>query len=634
MLAIIIILFPAAVMVMWHRYLIGKNIVNVFVEYIGAVLLINCMLMLAAYVIGGSVHSIAAIINAHVRYALIYLMLSMIMAIGIPWICNDICRHAVTRMSSAAFKDNCYANKLRPEGCNKIYAWLYEQWSKNGGFSCIIPVLTAAVCFLCTLLFAGVSDINNTVIIISWICAVATCSLYLIYTRRRLSMKAVVVLLFITGFLLRFNYVLYTDISVNASVRQHDVGTFFENDIGHAAYIEWFFHRWFALIEDPTRGQFYHPPLHHFLAAVWMHIFTRFFSFGAERAVSSIQFLTLFYSSCCMIVMERILSALDIRRTGKLLAFSLIVFHPTFIILSGSINNDILSVLLTLLAIYATIRWYQCPTIKMIMLIAISVGLGMMTKLTAAVVAPPIALVFLIKLIQTRKQERRQMLKCIGQYVFFGCVCIPLGMWYPLWKFIRYNVPLNYVQKLSFEIDQYVGYHSAYERLLDFSYYPFRSPYISWDYYEYNPFVAIIKSSMFGEYDWGNNGTLIFSSRLLLYVNILLIILSILAMIFCVVKKDETLDGALKIFLIFYHTILFVYFVVFCFQYPHTCSMDYRYLVPTCILGAVYIGFMYDRMSEVSCRWSNVAKIIRCCAISGVCLFCILASTVYVIYGI
>lgn len=504
---------------------------------------------------------------------------------------------------------------------------------KNDLFSCIILLLTCLVCFLCALFFTGTTRFNNTSIIIVWICILTIYSVYLRYTKEKLSIKEVIVLLFITGFLLRLNYVLYTNVDVTASVRQHDVGIFFKNNWGHGAYIECFFNKWFALPRDPKFGQFYHPPLHHFLSAVWMHIFTHFFAFSVERAVTSIQYLTLFYSSCCMIVTERILSALDIRGSGKVIAFSLVAFHPTFIILAGSINNDILSILLILLTIYTTIKWYQSPSLKRIILIALSVGLGMMTKLTVAVIAPSIAAVFLIKLIQGWKQK--QSLSYFGQYCAFGCICIPLGMFYPLWKFIYYNVPLNYVHKLSLKSAQYVGFHSIYERLFDFSYYPFQSPYLAWKVYkEYNPLVAVAKTSIFGEYNFGVNNTLIFSSKLLLYVNILLIIISIASVIFFILKKNNVIDKTLKLFFISYNIILFAYYIVFCFQYPHTCSMDYRYIVPTCILGAVYIGFMYNGLSELKGRWSTVAKIIRCCIVCGAGLFCLLASTVYVIYGI
>ena len=59
-----------------------------------------------------------------------------------------------------------------------------------------------------------------------------------------------------------------------------------------------------------------------------------------------------------------------LRRMGLIIAFAIVAFHPTFIILSGSVNNDILSLTFMFGAILNTIVWYREQTLKNIMKIA------------------------------------------------------------------------------------------------------------------------------------------------------------------------------------------------------------------------------------------------------------------------
>jgi len=303
---------------------------------------------------------------------------------------------------------------------------------------------SAILCIVCTMIFDKTQAFNGTPLVITSMLVLIGTAIYL-KINNKLTSQNIILLIFAAGFILRLNYCLYTVVGATTRHRQHDVFDF-GSGTGHAGYIEHFYNNGFELPDfDPTtKSQFYHPPLHHFLAALWMRILT---TFGAsyDRAISSIQFLTLFYSCCVMVVCERILDTLNVFKKSKILALALIAFHPSTLLIAGSINNDGLAFLFMLLSIYTAIRWYKDPTLKNILLIALSIGAGMSTKLSAALVAPPIALLFLIKLIKDKKKRTES----IGQFCIFGCVCLPLGLWYSVRNFIKYEVPFNYVQKLS-----------------------------------------------------------------------------------------------------------------------------------------------------------------------------------------
>ena len=511
-----------------------------------------------------------------------------------------------------------------------------EQLVYSCGNECLpsyLTLLTALVCLVCAFTFDTTKPLNSSNVIFIFFCVLSSFAIIAGLHEHKPIGAEVVLAIYVASFIIRLDYVLYTDVSLDAIVRQHDVGVFGANSVGHAGYIEWFFNHYLSFEYDPTIGQFYHPPLHHILVSLWMRFLTLFgFSFG--RCVASIQYLTLFYSCCCSIVSEKIINQIGLNVIGKTCAFALISFHPSFIILAGSINNDILSLLFILLSVYATLLWWQDGTLRNIILIALSIGCGMMTKLTAAVLAPAILFVFIAALFRSAGDWK----KLIIQLTAFCLVSFPLGLWYPLWKYLQFHVPLTFVQRLSVDSPQFVGNYSPIERMFVFNPHFFYTPFegfISFgvDYQEYNPLVAILKNSMFGEYNFAAiTPNIVFTARLLLLVNFLIIILSIWASFFGFLRALKSMDKVTYSFLLLYALLLLTYYFKFCIDFPHTCSMDYRYIVPTCVIGSIFIGYYLNMPKESYKGWiyrciSNVTPVL-------VGLFCILVSIVYVVIGL
>ncbi|MBQ2603985.1 MAG: glycosyltransferase family 39 protein [Acutalibacteraceae bacterium] len=490
-------------------------------------------------------------------------------------------------------------------------------------------IVLGILCILSAIVFDVTQSYDGTALVVCGMIVVIGLAIYLAINKK-LTTQNIILLLFAAGFILRLDYVLFTKLSETSRLRQHDVYDFGSGK-GHSGYIEFFYENGFKLPDfDPTtKAQFYHPPLSHFLAALWMRLLT---TFGASysRAISSIQFLPLFYSSCCMIVCERLFSKLKIDGLGKILAVSIVVFHPEMILLSGSINNDCLSVLFTMLAVYHTVAWYQESTTKNILMIALSIGLGMSTKLSVALVAIPIAAVYLLKLIF----EKKKAYEYLGQYCIFGLLCIPLGMWFYVRNFIKYKVSFTYVPRLGDASDQYLGNYSTYERLFDMSYHPFENIFLNRiatgaEYYEYNPFVSLIKTSIFGEYKYDKIPE--FFCKTLLVLNVLMIAFSIATFVYCLIKKSNYLDNTMKVFFGGYQILLFANFISFCFKFPHNCSMDFRYIVPTMIIGAMFIGMFVNKLREDIDKKNTVHSIVTYGSIGLTSLFCIFSELVYIL---
>ena len=418
----------------------------------------------------------------------------------------------------------------------------------------------------------------------------------------KLRMKANSLFIMGLGFCLKFFYVL----STSMYTRQNDVGSF-EKGYGHAGYIAYLYENLRLPDFDPRgRWQFCHPPLHHIISSVWLWINQNLFMTGTDPARESMQMLSLFYSMCVMITAYRLLRHFGLKGAALYIPLVIINFHPAFVLLSGSVNNDVLSVAFIMGAVICTLKWYENRDKKTILKLALCIGLGMMTKLSAALTAPPVALVFIIAFVKNCKNEWKPMLL---QFLLFGLVCIPLGMWFPLWDYFRWGVPLNYVHEMPVTSFQYVGDRPFIERITDFSAYQFSPVYEHWrrldennmfdiaEHSEHNPLIALLKNSVFGEsfneYTFSRFPFVYRILPLLFGANVFLAASAFLSMLFTAVKKCVA-KAAEKAFLLALYAVLAVFFYKAAADYPFTCTMNFRYITPTAILGALFIGFALD----------------------------------------
>lgn len=423
----------------------------------------------------------------------------------------------------------------------------------------------------------------------------------------KLSDKAFIMVIFALGFVVRLAYVLYTAISV----RQHDVGNF-DIEIGHCGYIRYFYEN-FNLpdFDVRTHWQFYHPPLHHIIAAVWMRLQT-LVGIEYHMAGENVQILTLFYSSICMVLSYKIFRQLGLKGRGLVCAVAIVAFCPTFYIMAGSINNDILSITFMLGAILNTLYWYKKSTFARIMAISICVGLGMMTKLSVWMVAPAIAFVFIYVFVKNIKSFK----KFIVQFLCFGVVCAPLALWWQVRNLLKFGVPLTYVPALSPTSDQYIGNLPTLKRLFDFSLGQFSNvgdQFVTYgaSYNEYNPLVALFKTSMFDELINTSNYPRIAGFNIILFWSAVAIgVLGFGAMIFAFCKrKDSPIGFAQKIFLALIYVVFFASYYIFCFQFPFVCTENIRYAVPLIILGAFFTGLAVQYLGKGSGKkYKSVAR--------------------------
>ncbi len=402
-------------------------------------------------------------------------------------------------------------------------------------------------------------------------------------------------LILLTGLVLRVMYIMYTDITV----RQHDVHDFFQYNAGHSEYI-WYIYSTHSLPDFDPREifQFYHPPLHHIICAVWFTIIKALgFSLRATGP-ESLQILTAAYSFLFTLFAYKALKLLELKPAALSLCTAIITFHPTLIIMSGSVNNDMLSSLFGMLALYYTIKWAKDEKWFSIIMIALSVGLGMFTKLSVGLLAPAIAAVFLFVFVRSIKKYK----KFILQFAVFGVICVPIGLFWPIRNYVRFGVPIDYVPDLSTESGQFID-KTPFERFTTWSLGQFSSPFTQWawngaEYNEFNPIIALMKNAMFDEQTFFRRSiTLQSFCTVLFFLGIVLSVFSVVSL-FAMWFKNDKVNIEHKFLLTAAAAVVFLNYITFCINYPQVCTQNMRYCVPLIFVGSAVIGFFVDRADE------------------------------------
>ena len=398
-------------------------------------------------------------------------------------------------------------------------------------------------------------------------------SAYIFNCKGKLNANTVVTLLIICGFALRLGYA----IQYNYQYNQHDVESL--NSSGHLSYI-------YGIatgegLPETNDWQFCHPPLHHILAGLSVKL-SHSLGFSNIHAFENIQYITVFYSTMSLFAGASILRLCNIK--GRLLCISvgILAFHPSLYILAGSINNDILMIMLSMYSILFLLKWCKKHTVINALLCGLFCGLAMMTKVSAALLAVVAAITVIFIFIVEKNKNIGAFLLQVGCFLV---VFLPLGLWHPIRNYLLFEQPLGYVAPIPVSNPLYTGDYSVFERFFTLSSDIETGIYVDvWN--EYNVWRYLLRNSLFGEYNFGNNGIAFWA----VVANVVLIIVSTIAMLFLVFKKDLYFENNTRLPLFALYFLQLGFFVYFNIQYPFGCTMDFRYIVPLLFCGVAFIG--------------------------------------------
>ena len=423
------------------------------------------------------------------------------------------------------------------------------------------------------------------------VCALLVLSgiiVYFLYKTDLLSFKALICLVLLCGFALRLGYAL----KIGYWQNQHDVESL--NSSGHLSYIYYIYQN--NALPATNDWQFSHPPLHHFIASLVIR-FGDVCGFTLERSFENIQLLTVLYSSISMLLGVKICSEIGIKQKELVLCSLILAFFPGMFILAGSINNDMLMIMLVLSALLFLIKWYKSPSGKFALLCGLFAGLAMMTKVSAAIFAVAAAITVIIKFIIDKDLK---FSKVLLHAVLFVALLLPLGLWHPIRNYLLFEQPLGFVAPIPVNNPLYTGDISIAERfILPFSSEPFDVYVDVWN--EYNVWYYLLRNSLFGEYNFGNPGIAFFA----VLANLILIILSLISCVY-LLSKCKSIKEILPIFP--FYVIQLVFFIYFNLSYPFGCSMDFRYIVPLFFIGVVFIGKMFTVLRQNDAVLPNIYK--------------------------
>ena len=394
--------------------------------------------------------------------------------------------------------------------------------------------------------------------------------------------------LLLAGVMLKTTYVLYTAIWT----RQHDVIDFGTGE-GHAGYMEYIYEHLSLPTGDPReKWAFFQPPLHHIIAGLWMR-FCAHFGLAFRQVQENVQLLTLFYVSAVTILTFFICRELKLKEWGMRVALLIVCFHPALTIMSGSINNDALSLALAVLAVYLVILWYKAPSFKLIIMLALSIGLSMMAKLSGGTVAPAVAALFLLKLVKDRERIKTYIL----QYAVFGVIVFPLGIWWELANMKRYGMPFNYIPEVGEQLSV-----SMARRLFDIrtaSIFPcLLSNGDAYD--EYNVWITMLKTALFDDSKLSlESGSITLFAVILFVTALVLAIISLVATVMVLFDRKGRYEMAFEhklLFGVLYVTLL-VSYLSFALGSNNYSAMNFRYIALMIPVEAVFLGIFTD-----SCR--------------------------------
>ena len=427
----------------------------------------------------------------------------------------------------------------------------------------------------------------------------------------------------VLGAFLKASYVLYTPVWE----RQHDVIDFGAGE-GHAAYIEYILYNKSLPDFDPRSvWAFFQPPLHHIVSAAWMWLNIRL-KIAERRLYENVQILPLCYILIMTLLVYFICKELSLTDEATFITMLIVSFHPVYVLLSGSINNDALALVLSAFSLYMAIIWYKKQKLWQLILLAASVGLAMMAKLSSALVAPAIGIMILYRMVSDIKSDKSKLIPWIGRLIAFGAVVAPLGLWWPIRNLIRWNMPVNYIPEVGEQL-KLTGIGSRIFDLRMHSVYP--AMIVNGDSYdEYNVILAMFKTSFFGECNYSSiSGKITPFAYITFIFGVILAIVGVVATIYLCMKKDEVYDTGMKILLGGMFVCLMGGYFAFALSYNNFSAQDFRYSALAVAIEGVFIGKFYDRL-----RAAKRPKLFRTLIKASSVIFAVGAFGVYILVGL
>lgn len=378
-------------------------------------------------------------------------------------------------------------------------------------------------------------------------------SVYYIYQKKLTTFD----LVFIGSFIINLWYMLNSW----GNMRQYDYFNFYM----HADY---FLENNFFIAQPSLylSKAYFQPPLWGGIAAIICKMMM-FLGKTKELGFDFVRFISLFAISGTSIVFFRILLYFRFEKILSLFIFALFCFMPIHAVMSNLVNNDALVYFLMLCGIYLALLWYDNNTWTRTLQLGGVLLLAGMTKFSGLMIVPAIAVLGIFKLVKSPCSQHLNVL-LQGGVIFCGVVS---GFAWGI--FLLYH-GLPIVPPPQSVDYQNLASYTLFDRLFAFDLWlePFVD--VQQGFVEPNVWLALIKTSLFGEWPWQG----------LLWVNVIYVFGLILALLliwsFFILFKQKL--GGNFVFNMAWVVLVFAVFAAwinFWLDYPYFCSSEFRYVI-------------------------------------------------------
>lgn len=252
-----------------------------------------------------------------------------------------------------------------------------------------------------------------------------------------------------------------------------------------------------------------------------------------------------------------------------------------------------LSTLLTFTCFYFALCWMGHKSLKTLILIALSLGFGMITKLNVAVMAFPLAAVFLMHFVKECKAG--PIWKSIREFAIFGVLTAGIGLSWVIRNLVFYNTNPG-VPILPPESEQYIGKFS-YQQIFGLP----ASMELAYPFHTINgnticnTWQILFRTSIFDEVRPELSDFLLQCCRVALILAATLGILLFVINILMAIREIRKGNRELGVFLLVGYVLVVLTFIAFIIKYPYTCSANFRYVVVGLLFSVIGLIQFCDR---------------------------------------
>ena len=108
--------------------------------------------------------------------------------------------------------------------------------------------------------------------------------------------------------------------------------------------------------------------------------------------------------------------------------------------------------------------------------------------------------------------------------------------------------------------------------------------------------------------------------------------MAVIAAVLCLHRRRRIVDTSVTASVVCLGAVVLLSYISFCFGYPHTCTQNFRYAVPTILTGCLFLGRWLlsqtesrpTRLGRIAAGWTEVLTV----------LFCISSAAVYGLLGL